>query len=69
MLHRIEMVGEIAFILLFVFGITFAIIDEKKGRRISKRLQKHKWPTVVIVTWATIAIGGLGSAIFSGHMP
>ncbi len=68
MLHRIELVGEIAFISLFAFGIIFSVIDEKKGRMISTKLQTKKWATIVVTAWAMIAIIGVCVAIFSGHI-
>lgn len=64
MLERIAIVGDVAFISLYVFAIIFVIIDEKKGCAISAKLQKKKWPTVVVLVWATIALVGVLITIF-----
>lgn len=68
MIEWIATIGEIAFITLFVFGIIFAIIDEKRGREISAKLQQKRWPTVVLFIWAAIALVGVGILIFRGDL-
>lgn len=68
MIERIATIGGIAFITLFVFGIIFVIIDEKRGREISAKLQQKRWPTVVVFIWAAVALMGVGIRIFSGGL-
>ncbi len=69
MLDGIMIVGEIAFILFYVFAIAFTIVDNKMGSTISAKLQKERWPTVVILIWAAIALVGVCIAIFRHCIP